>query len=89
MAAAALGGSLPAMESGLNPRFTDAQRDKLLAVDKARADHASARQTTYQAPRHYKSSSTFTKGGNKYDPLNSDLLSFALGGGAVSARRST
>ncbi len=73
-AQSALGGSLPAMESGLNPRFTDAQRDKLLAADKARSDRASARQTTtYQAPHHYKSSSTFTKGGNKFDPLNSDL----------------
>jgi hypothetical protein len=62
------------MESGLNPRFTDAQRDKLLAADKARSDRAAARQTTtYQAPHHYKSSSTFTKGGNKFDPLNSDL----------------
>jgi hypothetical protein len=71
---AALGGALPAMESGLNPRFTDAQKEKLLAADKARSDHSGARQqSTYQPPRHYKSSSTFTKGGNKFDPLNSDL----------------
>jgi hypothetical protein len=70
---AVLGGSLPAMESGLNPRFTDAQKDKLLAADKARSDRASSRQSAYTPPHHYKSSSAFTKGGNKYDPLNSDL----------------
>jgi hypothetical protein len=73
-APAPLGGALPAMESGLNPRFTDAQRDKLLAADKARAGHAKARGGGhYAASPRYKASLSFTKGGNKYDPLNSDL----------------
>jgi hypothetical protein len=70
----ALAGALPSMESGLNPRFTDAQKEKLLQADKARDDQSKSRQASQHTshPR-YKSSSTFTKGGNKYDPLNSDL----------------
>lgn len=73
-APAVLGGTLPSMESGLNPRFTDAQKDKLLQADKVHEDQAKSRQSAHYAPHaKYKSSSGFTKGGNKYDPLNSDL----------------
>ncbi len=62
------------MESGINPRFTDAQKEKLLAADKAHEDQTKARQGSRSAvhPR-YKSSSAFTKGGSKFDPLNSEL----------------
>lgn len=74
VAPVALGGTLPTMESGLNPRFTDAQKEKLLQADKVHEDQAKGRQAAHYAPHSkYKSSSTFTKGGNKYDPLNSDL----------------
>ncbi len=71
---APLGGTLPATESGLNPRFTEAQKEKLLQADKVHDDQAKSRQSAHYAPHaKYKSSSGFTKGGNKYDPLNSDL----------------
>jgi hypothetical protein len=72
---APLGGTLPTMDSsGLNPRFTEAQKEKLLHADKVHEDQAKSRQASHFAPHSkYKSSSTFTKGGNKYDPLNSDL----------------
>lgn len=73
-AQASLGGTLPTMESGLNPRFTEAQKEKLLHADKVRSDQSNSRQAAHYAPHaKYKSSSTFTKGGNKFDPLNSDL----------------
>jgi hypothetical protein len=71
---APLAGTLPSMDSALNPRFTVAQKDALLKADKVHDDQAKSRQAAHYAPHaKYKSSSTFTKGGNKYDPLNSDL----------------
>jgi hypothetical protein len=71
---APLAGTLPAVESGLNPRFTQAQKEKLLQADKVHDDQAKSRQSSHYSPHaKYKSSSTFTKGGNKFDPLNSDL----------------
>jgi hypothetical protein len=74
---APLAGTLPAMDSPLNPRFNDAQKDKLLQADKVREDRSKARQSSHgysaSTSTKYKSSSTFSKGGNKYDPLNSDL----------------
>ncbi len=68
----------PAEASPMNPQFTDrfneTQKQKLLAADKAREDKAKARQaaSTYHAAPKYKSTG-FTTGGNKYDPLNSNL----------------
>lgn len=74
---APLGGTLPAMEaSPLNPRFSEAQREKLVQADKVREDRARARQSSHyntHSSTTYKSSSSFSKGGNKFDPLNSDL----------------
>jgi hypothetical protein len=73
---APLAGALPAMDSSLNPRFTEAQKEKLIQADRVREDKAKQASHGYSArstPTKYKSSSTFTKGGNKFDPLNSDL----------------
>jgi hypothetical protein len=68
----------PVEASPLNPQFTDrfneTQKEKLLAADKAREDKAKARHSAgswHPAPK-YKSAG-FTTGGNKYDPLNSNL----------------
>jgi hypothetical protein len=77
VAPAPLGGTLPSMEaSPLNPRFTEAQREKLAQADKVREDKAKGRQSSHYSTHSsttYKSSSSFSKGGNKFDPLNSDL----------------
>lgn len=74
---APLAGTLPSMEaSPLSPRFTEAQKEKLVQADKVREDKAKSRQSGHYSTRSspsYKSSSSFSKGGNKFDPLNSDL----------------
>jgi len=56
-------------------RFSDDQKAKLLAADKARDDKSKARKKargagTHASPR-YKTQG-FTSGGNKYDPLNAN-----------------
>lgn len=58
-------------------RFSDAQKEKLLAADKARDEQTKSRRkfnpgSTHHGSRSYKSQG-FTSGGNKYDPLNSSL----------------
>jgi len=70
----------PAEASPLNPQFTDrfnqTTKQKLLDADKARDDKAKARHSAASAyrPAHSsKASNVFTSGGNKYDPLNSNL----------------
>jgi hypothetical protein len=73
-------GAAPAEASPMNPQFTsrfnEATKLKLMAADQAREDKAKARQaaaSTYHPSSHSKSSTVFTSGGNKYDPLNSNL----------------
>jgi hypothetical protein len=73
-------GSAPAEASPMNPQFTDrfneATKQKLMAADQAREDKSKARHAaaaTYHPSSHSKSSTVFTTGGNKYDPLNSNL----------------
>ncbi len=77
VAQAPLGGTLPSVEaSPLSPRFTEAQKEKLTQADKVREDKAKSRQSSHYSTHSsttYKSSSSFSKGGNKFDPLNSDL----------------
>jgi hypothetical protein len=78
---AAASGSAPAEASPMNPQFTDrfnqGTKQKLLAADQAREDKAKARHAAagaYHPSSHSsKSSNVFTTGGNKYDPLNSNL----------------
>jgi hypothetical protein len=78
VAAAKASTGAPAEASPMNPQFTDrfneTQKQKLLAADKAREDKAKGRQagSAYHAAPKYKSTG-FTTGGNKYDPLNSNL----------------
>jgi hypothetical protein len=66
--------------SPMNPQFTnrfnEATKQKLAAADQAREDKSKARHAaaaTYHPSSHSKSSTVFTTGGNKYDPLNSNL----------------
>jgi hypothetical protein len=71
----------PAEASPMNPHFTDRfnedQKLKLLAADKEHEQKAKARHTggggaaSRGAPKS--KSTTFTTGGNKYDPLNSSI----------------
>ena len=71
----------PAEASPMNPHFTDRfnedQKLKLLAADKEHEQKAKARHTggggaaSRSAPKS--KSTTFTTGGNKYDPLNSSI----------------
>jgi hypothetical protein len=70
----------PAEASPMNPVFTDrfnqTTKQKLIAADQAREDKSKARHAaaaTYHPSSHSKSSGVFTTGGNKYDPLNSNL----------------
>jgi type II secretory pathway pseudopilin PulG len=72
--------SAPAEASPLNPQFTDrfneTTKQKLLDADKARDEKAKARHAavgSYRPSHSSKSSGVFTSGGNKYDPLNSNL----------------
>ena len=63
--------------SPLSPRFSEAQKEKLLQADKVQEDKAKARQSSSHAyvphtSTKYKSMG-FTTGGNKFDPLNSTL----------------
>jgi hypothetical protein len=55
------------------PHLTDEQRRKLLAADHKLKTHAASGggASTWHAPKE--KSTTFTTGGNKYDPLNSSL----------------
>jgi hypothetical protein len=66
----------PVGDSPLNPRFTDAQKDALLKADK-KHDEKSEKTRTHTASSGHASgkykSLGFTTGGNKYDPLNSNL----------------
>lgn len=66
--------------SPLNPQFTsrfnETTKQKLLDADKARDEKARARHAAagaYHPSHSSKSSGVFTSGGNKYDPLNSNL----------------
>jgi hypothetical protein len=69
----------PADQAG--SRFSDEQKQKLLAADKARDDESKARRAKIQGNSvnslHHSSRPTrsmgFTSGGNKYDPLNANL----------------
>jgi hypothetical protein len=67
---APLAGALPAMDSPLNPHFAVAGKEP--PADKTHQDSARAHHT-YAAQTSSKKSAVFTKGGNKFDPLNSDL----------------
>ncbi len=64
----------PAGDSPLNPRFTEAQKDKLLKADKQRDEKPKAHASGGggHSSTKYKSMG-FTTGGNKYDPMNSSL----------------
>lgn len=66
----------PPGDSPLNPRFTQAQKDQLLKADKQHDEkaksHASNGGGGARPSGKYKSVG-FTTGGNKYDPLNSNL----------------
>jgi hypothetical protein len=73
-------GAGPAEASLMNPHFTDRfnedQKLKLLAADKnreqkAKTRHAGGGAASHGAPKT--KSTTFTTGGNKYDPLNSSI----------------
>jgi hypothetical protein len=73
-------GAGPAEASPMNPHFTDRfnedQKLKLLAADKEHEQKTKARHTgggagSHSAPKS--KSTTFTTGGNKYDPLNSSI----------------
>jgi len=73
-------GWAPAEASPLNPQFTDrfneTTKQKLLDADKSRDEKAKARHAAagaYRPSHSSKSSGVFTSGGNKYDPLNSNL----------------
>jgi hypothetical protein len=68
---APLAGTLPAMDSPMNPHFAQASKDRQAQAD-THQDGARARHS-YTAQTSTKKSSVFTKGGNKFDPLNSDL----------------
>jgi hypothetical protein len=63
----------PAGDSPLNPRFTEAQKDKLLKADKQRDEKPKAHASGGGHPAGKYKSMGFTTGGNKYDPLNSSL----------------
>ncbi len=59
------------------PRFSDEQKQKLIAADKAHEEQAKSKKKlraveVHHSPRTYKSQG-FTTGGNKYDPLNASL----------------
>lgn len=58
-------------------RFSDEQKEKLLAADKARDERAKSKRkfnpgSTHHGSRSYKSQG-FASGGNKFDPLNNSL----------------
>jgi hypothetical protein len=69
----------PVEASPLNPQFTtrlnESTTKKLLAADKAREAKSKARHagggTAHSSPKY--KSTTFTTGGNKFDPLNSSI----------------
>ena len=70
----------PAAASPMSPHFTDRfnedQKLKLLAADKEHEQKAKARHTGGGAASHSATktkSTTFTTGGNKFDPLNSSI----------------
>jgi hypothetical protein len=70
--------TLPPGDSPLQPRFTDAQREQLLKVDKQREDKSKVRHAAGGAAASHGSSTKyksmgFTTNGNKFDPLNSSL----------------
>jgi hypothetical protein len=66
---APLGGSLPATGSPLNPQFATVGKEP--QADRTHQD--TARHHSYAAQTSSKKSSVFSKGGSKFDPLNSDL----------------
>ena len=61
------------------PRFSDEQKQKLLAADKAREDQAAAKHSKFHPGSVHRSSHSsgkaqgFTTGGNKYDPMNASF----------------
>jgi hypothetical protein len=65
---APLAGSLPAMDSPLNPHFAAAGHEPAATHQDSTPHHH-----TYAAQTSTKKSAVFSKGGSKFDPLNSDL----------------
>jgi hypothetical protein len=64
------------------PRFSDDQKQRLLAADKARDDQAKARHeerakfhpgSVHHGSRSSSKGQGFTTGGNKFDPLNASF----------------
>ena len=68
----------PAQASPMNPQFTSRLNEdttkKLLSADKTRESKSKARHSGGgAAPSSHTKSTTFTTGGNKFDPLNSSI----------------
>ena len=77
-AAAPATNAAPSDGSPMNPQFTSRFNEdttkKLLSADKSRETKSKSRHASGGAPSSSKSkSTTFTTGGNKFDPLNSSI----------------